>query len=166
MVGLCQRLTWIRKKKRWSNVNRFIASLGAAVIFNPTLNQISSETFWVALKPELLLTWDVCFLTCCATLSSPSGVQAVSGEVWQKHSSSHHWLTHRCLASMTEWVVYSSSWALQGFINWAVSLCPRPQADKKDPQGTTHVTGFEVLLQKQLKGKQLQKEMAEFIHER
>lgn len=43
---------------------------------------------------------------------------------------------------------------------------PLPQTDRKDPQGTTLVTGFEVLLQKQLKGKQLQKEMAEFIHER
>lgn len=41
-----------------------------------------------------------------------------------------------------------------------------PQTDKKDPQGTTSVAGFEVLLQKQLKGKQMQKEMAEFIHER
>lgn len=40
------------------------------------------------------------------------------------------------------------------------------QTDKKDPQGTTSVAGFEVLLQKQLKGKQMQKEMAEFIHER
>ncbi|XP_036004639.1 growth arrest-specific protein 7a [Fundulus heteroclitus] len=46
------------------------------------------------------------------------------------------------------------------------SYCDYFWADKKDPQGTTHVTGFEVLLQKQLKGKQLQKEMAEFIHER
>uniref|UniRef100_A0A8C9XYC0 Growth arrest specific 7 n=1 Tax=Sander lucioperca TaxID=283035 RepID=A0A8C9XYC0_SANLU len=38
--------------------------------------------------------------------------------------------------------------------------------DKKDPQGNGCVTGFEVLLQKQLKGKQMQKEMAEFIRER
>ncbi|XP_048848070.1 growth arrest-specific protein 7-like isoform X2 [Brienomyrus brachyistius] len=38
--------------------------------------------------------------------------------------------------------------------------------DKKDPQGASCITGFEVLLQKQLKGKQLQKEMAEFIRER
>ncbi len=44
------------------------------------------------------------------------------------------------------------------------SLCPL-QADKRDPQGAT-VSGFEVLLQKQLKGKQMQKEMAEFIRER
>lgn len=41
-----------------------------------------------------------------------------------------------------------------------------PKTDKKDPQGTSCITGFEVLLQKQLKGKQLQKEMAEFIRER
>ncbi|XP_022599254.1 growth arrest-specific protein 7-like isoform X2 [Seriola dumerili] len=41
-----------------------------------------------------------------------------------------------------------------------------PQADKKDPQGNGCITGFEVLLQKQLKGKQMQKEMAEFIRER
>uniref|UniRef100_A0A668RM88 Growth arrest specific 7 n=1 Tax=Oreochromis aureus TaxID=47969 RepID=A0A668RM88_OREAU len=46
------------------------------------------------------------------------------------------------------------------------SYCDYFWADRKDPQGTTSVTGFEVLLQKQLKGKQLQKEMAEFIHER
>lgn len=46
------------------------------------------------------------------------------------------------------------------------SISLHPQADKKDPQGTTSVAGFEVLLQKQLKGKQMQKEMAEFVHER
>ncbi|KAM4598040.1 growth arrest-specific protein 7a isoform 1-T1 [Polymixia lowei] len=46
------------------------------------------------------------------------------------------------------------------------SYCDYFWADKKDPQGTTSVAGFEVLLQKQLKGKQMQKEMAEFIHER
>ncbi|KAM9745397.1 growth arrest-specific protein 7a isoform 2-T2 [Menidia menidia] len=46
------------------------------------------------------------------------------------------------------------------------SYCDYFWADKKDPQGTTCVAGFEVLLQKQLKGKQMQKEMAEFVHER
>ncbi|XP_067089372.1 growth arrest-specific protein 7a [Osmerus mordax] len=46
------------------------------------------------------------------------------------------------------------------------SYCDYFWTDRKDPQGTTCVTGFEVLLQKQLKGKQMQKEMAEFIHER
>uniref|UniRef100_A0A8C9XVQ1 Growth arrest specific 7 n=1 Tax=Sander lucioperca TaxID=283035 RepID=A0A8C9XVQ1_SANLU len=46
------------------------------------------------------------------------------------------------------------------------SYCDYFWNDKKDPQGTTSVAGFEVLLQKQLKGKQMQKEMAEFIHER
>ncbi|XP_018431261.1 PREDICTED: growth arrest-specific protein 7, partial [Nanorana parkeri] len=46
------------------------------------------------------------------------------------------------------------------------SFTDTPQADKKDPQGNTSVTGFEELLQKQLKGKQMQKEMAEFIRER
>ncbi|TRY93195.1 hypothetical protein DNTS_006319 [Danionella cerebrum] len=40
------------------------------------------------------------------------------------------------------------------------SYCDYFWADKRDPQGAT-VTGFEVLLQKQLKGKQMQKEMAE-----
>lgn len=40
------------------------------------------------------------------------------------------------------------------------------QADKKDSQGNNTVPGFEILLQKQLKGKQMQKEMAEFIRER
>lgn len=46
------------------------------------------------------------------------------------------------------------------------SYCDYFWTDKKDPQGTTSVAGFEVLLQKQLKGKQMQKEMAEFVHER
>ncbi|XP_049323703.1 growth arrest-specific protein 7a isoform X1 [Astyanax mexicanus] len=46
------------------------------------------------------------------------------------------------------------------------SYCDYFWADKKDPQGTTTVSGFEVLLQKQLKGKVTQKEMAEFIRER
>ncbi|XP_073462887.1 growth arrest-specific protein 7 isoform X2 [Aquarana catesbeiana] len=46
------------------------------------------------------------------------------------------------------------------------SYCDYFWADKKDPQGNTTVTGFEELLQKQLKGKQMQKEMAEFIRER
>uniref|UniRef100_A0A2K5HF19 Growth arrest-specific protein 7 n=1 Tax=Colobus angolensis palliatus TaxID=336983 RepID=A0A2K5HF19_COLAP len=41
-----------------------------------------------------------------------------------------------------------------------------PDADKKDPQGNGTVAGFELLLQKQLKGKQMQKEMSEFIRER
>lgn len=40
------------------------------------------------------------------------------------------------------------------------------QADRKDPQGNGYITGFEVLLQKQLKSKQMQKEMAEFVRER
>uniref|UniRef100_A0AAQ4NQY4 F-BAR domain-containing protein n=1 Tax=Gasterosteus aculeatus aculeatus TaxID=481459 RepID=A0AAQ4NQY4_GASAC len=40
------------------------------------------------------------------------------------------------------------------------------QADKRDPQGNGCITGFEVILHKQLKGKQMQKEMAEFIRER
>ncbi|XP_051572786.1 growth arrest-specific protein 7a isoform X2 [Myxocyprinus asiaticus] len=45
------------------------------------------------------------------------------------------------------------------------SYCDYFWADKRDPQGAT-VSGFEVLLQKQLKGKQMQKEMADFIRER
>ena len=45
-------------------------------------------------------------------------------------------------------------------------LCPVHQMDKKEPQGAAGVSGFEVLLQKQLKGKQMQKEMAEFVRER
>lgn len=52
-------------------------------------------------------------------------------------------------------------------LSLSLALSPlHPQTDKKDPQGTTSVAGFEVLLQKQLKGKQMQKEMAEFVHER
>ncbi|XP_063078702.1 growth arrest-specific protein 7a isoform X2 [Engraulis encrasicolus] len=46
------------------------------------------------------------------------------------------------------------------------SYCDYFWTDKKDPQGGACTPGFEVLLQKQFKGKHLQKEMAEFIHER
>uniref|UniRef100_A0ABM5FMD1 Growth arrest-specific protein 7 isoform X4 n=1 Tax=Pogona vitticeps TaxID=103695 RepID=A0ABM5FMD1_9SAUR len=46
------------------------------------------------------------------------------------------------------------------------SYCDYFWADKKDPQSNSTVSGFEILLQKQLKGKQMQKEMAEFIRER
>lgn len=46
------------------------------------------------------------------------------------------------------------------------SYCDYFWADKKDPQGNASITGFEVLLQKQLKGKQMQKEMADFMRER
>uniref|UniRef100_A0A668A7H1 Growth arrest specific 7 n=1 Tax=Myripristis murdjan TaxID=586833 RepID=A0A668A7H1_9TELE len=46
------------------------------------------------------------------------------------------------------------------------SYCDYFWTDKKDPQGNGCITGFEVLLQKQLKGKQMQKEMAEFVRER
>lgn len=40
------------------------------------------------------------------------------------------------------------------------------QTDKRDNQSNGCLTGFEVLLHKQLKGKQMQKEMAEFVRER
>lgn len=46
------------------------------------------------------------------------------------------------------------------------SYCDYFWTDKKDPQGGACIPGIEVLLQKQLKGKTLQKEMAEFFHER
>ncbi|KAM5150861.1 growth arrest-specific protein 7 isoform 2-T2 [Callospermophilus lateralis] len=46
------------------------------------------------------------------------------------------------------------------------SYCDYFWADKKDPQGNGTVAGFELLLQKQLKGKQMQKEMSEFVRER
>ncbi|MBZ3869127.1 Growth arrest-specific protein 7 [Sciurus carolinensis] len=46
------------------------------------------------------------------------------------------------------------------------SYCDYFWADKKDPQGYGTVVGFELLLQKQLKGKQMQKEMSEFVGER
>ncbi|XP_058427882.1 growth arrest-specific protein 7-like [Marmota monax] len=46
------------------------------------------------------------------------------------------------------------------------SYCDYFWADKKDPQGNGTVAGFELLLQKQLKGKQTQKEMSEFVRER
>uniref|UniRef100_A0A8C5AMI4 Growth arrest specific 7 n=1 Tax=Gadus morhua TaxID=8049 RepID=A0A8C5AMI4_GADMO len=45
------------------------------------------------------------------------------------------------------------------------SYCDYFWMDKKEPQGAAGVSGFEVLLQKQLKGKQMQKEMAEFVRE-
>uniref|UniRef100_A0A671KIV0 Growth arrest-specific protein 7-like n=1 Tax=Sinocyclocheilus anshuiensis TaxID=1608454 RepID=A0A671KIV0_9TELE len=45
------------------------------------------------------------------------------------------------------------------------SYCDYFWADRKDPQGSTIISGFEVLLQKQLKGRQMQKEMAEFVRE-
>ncbi|KAF7465219.1 hypothetical protein GHT09_005071 [Marmota monax] len=46
------------------------------------------------------------------------------------------------------------------------SYCDYFWADKKDPQGNGTVAGFKLLLQKQLKGKQMQKEMSEFARER
>ncbi|XP_051851504.1 growth arrest-specific protein 7 [Antechinus flavipes] len=46
------------------------------------------------------------------------------------------------------------------------SYCDYFWADKKDPQSNGTMAGFEILLQKQLKGKQMQKEMSEFIRER
>uniref|UniRef100_A0A671R590 Growth arrest-specific protein 7-like n=1 Tax=Sinocyclocheilus anshuiensis TaxID=1608454 RepID=A0A671R590_9TELE len=46
------------------------------------------------------------------------------------------------------------------------SYCDYFWADRKDPQGSANISGFEVLLQKQLKGRQMQKEMAEFVRER
>uniref|UniRef100_A0AAY4BP13 Growth arrest specific 7 n=1 Tax=Denticeps clupeoides TaxID=299321 RepID=A0AAY4BP13_9TELE len=46
------------------------------------------------------------------------------------------------------------------------SYCDHFWTDKRDPQGNASISGFEVLLQKQLKGKQMQKEMAEFVRER
>ncbi|XP_006123008.2 growth arrest-specific protein 7 isoform X10 [Pelodiscus sinensis] len=46
------------------------------------------------------------------------------------------------------------------------SYCDYFWADKKDQQGNNTISGFEILLQKQLKGKQMQKEMAEFVRER
>ncbi|XP_043912228.1 growth arrest-specific protein 7 [Protopterus annectens] len=46
------------------------------------------------------------------------------------------------------------------------SYCDYFWGDKKDSQSNSVITGFEVLLQKQLKGRQMQKEMAEFIRER
>ncbi|XP_021238165.1 growth arrest-specific protein 7 isoform X3 [Numida meleagris] len=45
------------------------------------------------------------------------------------------------------------------------SYCDYFWADKKDSQGNNTMSGFEILLQKQLKGKQMQKEMAEFVRE-
>lgn len=46
------------------------------------------------------------------------------------------------------------------------SYCDYFWTDRRDAQGNSTLTGFEVLLQKQLKGKQMQKEMAEFVRER
>ncbi|XP_043570376.1 growth arrest-specific protein 7 isoform X3 [Chiloscyllium plagiosum] len=46
------------------------------------------------------------------------------------------------------------------------SYCDYFWADKKDPQSNSTIAGFDIILVKQLKGKQMQKEMAEFIRER
>ncbi|KAM8877786.1 growth arrest-specific protein 7 [Synchiropus picturatus] len=46
------------------------------------------------------------------------------------------------------------------------SYCDYFWMDKKESPSNGSITGFEILLQKQLKGKQMQKEMAEFIRER
>ncbi|XP_061823128.1 growth arrest-specific protein 7-like isoform X2 [Nerophis lumbriciformis] len=46
------------------------------------------------------------------------------------------------------------------------SYCDYFWTDKKDAQCNYYITGFEVLVQKQFKGKQMQKEMAEFVRER
>lgn len=46
------------------------------------------------------------------------------------------------------------------------SYCDYFWADRKEAQANSALTGFEVLLQKQMKGKHMQKEMAEFIRER
>ncbi|XP_028304155.1 growth arrest-specific protein 7-like, partial [Gouania willdenowi] len=61
-------------------------------------------------------------------------------------------------------VTFPTCWTEQQLLKpheW--SYCDYFWSDKKDPQATT---GFDVLLHKQLKGKQMQKEMAEFIRER
>ncbi|XP_059509796.1 growth arrest-specific protein 7 isoform X2 [Stegostoma tigrinum] len=46
------------------------------------------------------------------------------------------------------------------------SYCDYFWADKKEPQSNSTIAGFDIILVKQLKGKQMQKEMAEFIRER
>ncbi|MBZ3869767.1 Growth arrest-specific protein 7 [Sciurus carolinensis] len=46
------------------------------------------------------------------------------------------------------------------------SYCDCFWADKKDTQGNSTMAGFELLLQKQLKGKGMQKEMSEFVQGR
>ncbi|XP_067914060.1 growth arrest-specific protein 7 isoform X2 [Heterodontus francisci] len=46
------------------------------------------------------------------------------------------------------------------------SYCDYFWADRKESQSNSTITGFDIILVKQLKGKQMQKEMAEFIRER
>ncbi|XP_074826743.1 growth arrest-specific protein 7 isoform X6 [Natator depressus] len=75
--------------------------------------------------------------------------------------------TSSCTASpgsgLSSWRKLSSKSCSSCFLITAVFTI---YADKKDPQGNNTVSGFEILLQKQLKGKQMQKEMAEFVRER
>uniref|UniRef100_A0A8C5GME8 Growth arrest-specific protein 7-like n=1 Tax=Gouania willdenowi TaxID=441366 RepID=A0A8C5GME8_GOUWI len=73
-------------------------------------------------------------------------------------------LTRLAVSSTINCVTFPTCWTEQQLLKpheW--SYCDYFWSDKKDPQATT---GFDVLLHKQLKGKQMQKEMAEFIRER
>uniref|UniRef100_A0A9J7Y1H8 Growth arrest-specific 7a n=1 Tax=Cyprinus carpio carpio TaxID=630221 RepID=A0A9J7Y1H8_CYPCA len=85
------------------------------------------------------------------------------------HAHTHCELTFLCFISLqincVTFPVPASALEQQLLKPSEWSYCDYFWADKKDPQGAT-VSGFEVLLQKQLKGKQMQKEMAEFIRER
>uniref|UniRef100_A0AAR2IMG3 Growth arrest specific 7 n=1 Tax=Pygocentrus nattereri TaxID=42514 RepID=A0AAR2IMG3_PYGNA len=141
------------------------------------VNTSSKETTW-----ERPSCWWLHYITCSLN-PAPCNVHLEGGLVHSLH------LMYVCLVLVIFFVIVfafnfclSSLLSLQiNFVTFPLphstpeqqllkpsewSYCDYFWADKKDPQGTTTVSGFEVLLQKQLKGKQMQKEMAEFIRER
>lgn len=104
----------------------------------------------------------------CMTYTSPSVKHTVTVTPARAYASSYTlWFTQ----TLTYWLTRSR--VVDSLLLMMSQPCKRScvialyplQADKRDPQGAT-VPGFEVLLQKQLKGKHMQKEMAEFIRER
>uniref|UniRef100_A0A8C1YDV0 Growth arrest-specific 7a n=2 Tax=Cyprinus carpio TaxID=7962 RepID=A0A8C1YDV0_CYPCA len=105
------------------------------------------------------------------TRPKTSGSHQHSGNIYTRsiHAHTHCELTFLCFISLqincVTFPVPASALEQQLLKPSEWSYCDYFWADKKDPQGAT-VSGFEVLLQKQLKGKQMQKEMAEFIRER
>uniref|UniRef100_A0A8C1W3X7 Growth arrest-specific 7a n=1 Tax=Cyprinus carpio TaxID=7962 RepID=A0A8C1W3X7_CYPCA len=105
------------------------------------------------------------------TSPKTSGSHQHSGNISTRsiHAHTHCELTFLCFISLqincVTFPVPASALEQQLLKPSEWSYCDYFWADKKDPQGAT-VSGFEVLLQKQLKGKQMQKEMAEFIRER
>ncbi|TWW81683.1 Growth arrest-specific protein 7 [Takifugu flavidus] len=89
-------------------------------------------------------------------LQSP-GSTSLTRKQGKESTVTINYVTFPSLACMTEQQLLKPK-------EW--SYCDFFWNDKRDAQSNSCVTGFDVLLQKQLKGKQMQKEMAEFIRER